>query len=249
MTTKPRLLVTGARGFVAQGFLATYGQHYEVVSFDIKDGQDLLNRSQLQTAMQGCQLVLHTAAIPAPREGHSFEDYFRQNVEATFNVAETAMVAGVARLVFTSSTTIYGIEGGIPFQYPITESQLFVSQYIKADQLACREIDLSYHVSKVMAEQILAWYGLNKKMQTVAIRIGPVGKVFLGTSVSLENAAQGLHLALQCPTPLWYEAFSIVDDVSHIDTQKAKQILGYTPAATAYQPDQIRSGLEARKAP
>lgn len=247
MTQKPRLLVTGAKGFVAQGFLAAYGQHFDVVPFDLADSQDLLNCEQLQVAMKDCQLVLHTAAIPAPREGKSFDDYFRQNVEATFNVAEAAMAAGVTRLVFTSSTTIYGIEGGIPFQYPIAESQPFVSQYLKADQLACRDIDLSYHVSKVMAEQILAWYGLNKKMQTVAIRIGPVGKVFLGTSVSLENAAQGLYRALTVATPMWYEAFSIVDDVQHINTQKAKDVLGYIPVPPNYAPEQVRSGLEARK--
>src|SRR5690554_3697073 len=129
---KPELLVTGSKGFVAQGFLAAHGGGFDVVEYDIKDGKDLLDRAQLEKAMQGCDLVLHTAAIPAPREGRTFEEYFRQNVEATFNVAETALKAGVKRLVFTSSTTIYGIEGGIPFQFPIIEGQPFISQYLKA---------------------------------------------------------------------------------------------------------------------
>jgi nucleoside-diphosphate-sugar epimerase len=246
--TKPKLLITGSKGYVAQGFIAAYGNEFDIVEYDIKDGCDLLNRQQLAKAMQECTLVLHTAAIPAPREGRTFDEYFRQNVEAMHLVAEEACKAYVKRLVFTSSTTIYGIEGGIPFQYPITESQPFVSQYLKADELACRDIDLSYHVSKVMAEQILAWYGLNKKMETVAIRIGPVDKVFLGTSVSTDNAAQGLYKALTCTTALWYEAFSIVDDVQHIDTQKAKAVLGYVPVMPNYPAESIRSDISARKA-
>ncbi|MGE3770744.1 MAG: NAD-dependent epimerase/dehydratase family protein [Bdellovibrionales bacterium] len=245
--SKPRLLITGSKGFVAQGFIKAYGNEFDIVEYDIQDGYDLLNCVLLERSMQGCDLVLHTAAIPAPREGRTFEEYFRQNVEATFNVAEAALSAGVKRLVFTSSTTIYGIEGGIPFNFPITESQPFVSQYLKADDLECRDIDLSYHISKVMAEQILAWYGLNKKMETAAIRIGPVGKVFLGTSVSLENAAQGIYKALVCKTPLWYEAFSIVDDIAHISTQKANVVLGYVPQNSNYAPEQIRSTIAARK--
>ena len=92
------------------------------------------------------------------------------------------------------STTIYGIEKGIPFQLPITEDQKVVSQYIKADDLKCKDVDLSYHMSKVMTEQIMAQHDLNKKIQTVALRFGPINTVFLGTSVSIDNATQALYL-------------------------------------------------------
>lgn len=241
-----KILLTGHLGYLGQQFLQRYSQNYEIVGYDTKEGDDILDYENLKQKMQGCQQVVHLAAIPKPVEGKSFEDYFRTNVEGTRNIARAAEELGVERIVYASSTTVYGIEGGIPFTIPITEEQPLVSQYITADRLSCRDVDLSYHMSKVMAEQIMAWYGLNKKLQTTALRFGPIGKVFLGTSVSDANAAQAIKLAIGYEGELWYEAFSIVDDLDHIDNTKAKDILGYQPERPSYPLEKIRSGLEAR---
>ena len=92
----------------------------------------------------------------------------------------------------------------------------------------------------------MAWYGLNKKLETVSLRFGPIGKVFLGTSVSDANAAQAIKLALDCNAELWYEPFSIVDDLDHIDNTKAKELLGYRPEQPRYPPEKIRSSVEDR---
>lgn len=241
-----KIFLTGYLGYLGQQFLQRYGKDYEIVGYDLKDGDDILDYDNLKQKMQGCQQVVHLAAIPKPVEGRSFEDYFKINVEGTRNIARAAEELGVERIIYASSTTVYGIEAGIPFSIPIKEDQPIVAQYITANQLSCRDVDLSYHVSKVMAEQIMAWYGLNKKLQTTALRFGPIGKVFLGTSVSDVNAAQAIKLALDYEGELWYEAFSIVDDLDHIDNSKAKGILGYVPEQPTYPPEKIRSGLEAR---
>ncbi|MDD9912854.1 MAG: NAD(P)-dependent oxidoreductase [Alphaproteobacteria bacterium] len=242
-----RILVTGHTGTVGQFFLSRYEQEYDVVGYSLSEGQDLLDVASLQKAMAGCDQVVHLAAIPKPMEGKTIDDYVQQNVQATLNVLNAAVEVGVKRVVFTSSTTIYGIEKGIPFATPIRENQPFVSQYLSAESLSCRDVDLSYHMSKVMAEQLLAWFGLNKKIQTVALRIGPVQKVFLGTSVSADNAAQAIHKALQSEKEFWYEPFSIVDaEVAHISIDKAKDLLGYQPTPTDYSESEIRSQLDAK---
>ena len=241
-----KILITGDKGYLGSEFVKKYGNEYEVIGFDIKDDLDLLDYPKLKEKMASCEQVVHLAAIPAPREGTTFEEYFENNVKATFNVAKAALENNVKRVIYASSTTIYGIERGIPFQVPIKEDQRFVSQYIPADKLTCRDIDLSYHVSKVMAEQILAWYGLNKKVQTVSLRFGPINKVFLGTSVSINNATQAIKLALEYQGGFWYEAFSIVDKLPHIDISKAKRILGYNPEKANYSGEQLRSTLEGR---
>lgn len=95
----------------------------------------------------------------------------------------------------------------------------------------------------------MAWYGLNKKIQTVALRFGPINKVFLGTSVSIYNATQAIKLAIDYIGELWYEPFSIVDELPHIDIDitKAKDILGYNPEKPNYSVEQIRSILEDRE--
>ncbi|MBL7159916.1 NAD(P)-dependent oxidoreductase [Candidatus Microgenomates bacterium] len=242
-----KILVTGHKGYLGREFIKRHGKDYEVVGFDLVDGNDLLDYERLAGKIKGCEQVVHLAAIPAPVEGKSIEDYFDNNVRATFNVAKAAYENRLKRIIYASSTTYYGIERGIPFSTPIKEDQKIVSQYIQVDQLSCREVDLSYHVSKVMAEQVMAWHGLNKKIQTVVLRFGPINKVFLGTSVSINNAVQAIKLALDYEDELWYEAFSIVDDLEHISNLKARKILGYKPEKPNYSQDQIHSLLDERE--
>lgn len=242
-----KILVTGDKGYLGSEFVNRYSSQYEFVGYDIAEGFDVLDYEMLLSRSEGCEQIVHLAAIPKPVEGKSFSDYFNTNVEATLNIAKVAEHHGVKRVIYASSTTIYGIEKGIPFTVPITEEQAFVSQYITADQLSCRDVDLSYHMSKVMAEQVMAWYGLNKKFETTALRFGPINKVFLGTSVSIENATQIICRAIECETELWYEAFSAVDEIDHISIEKAKRILGYEPETPHYTGEQIRSTVDDRK--
>jgi nucleoside-diphosphate-sugar epimerase len=241
-----KILVTGHKGLLGSAFVKRYGHIFEIVGYDLKDGEDLFDYSTLLLKMEGCEQVVHLAAIPAPVEGKTFEDYFNVNDRATFNVVRAALARGVKRIVYGSSTTIYGVEKGIPFSTPIKENQPFVSQYISADRLSCRDVDLAYHASKVIAEQIIAWHGLMKKIQVVALRFGPINKVFLGTSVSINNATQAIKLALESEREFWYEAFSIVDEIEHVDISKAKKFLGYQPEETTYSKEQIDSGLDSK---
>lgn len=92
----------------------------------------------------------------------------------------------------------------------------------------------------------MAWYGLNKIIQTIALRFGPINKVFLGTSVSIDNATQAIKLSLASDKEFWYEPFSIVDEIEHIDISKAKTLLGYRPETPSYSPEQIRSLLDKK---
>lgn len=235
-----KIFLTGCSGRLGTAFVNKFKDVYDIVGYDVQDGNDLLDYENLKEKMKGSLQVVHLAAIPGPRPGTSFEAYFKNNCQATLNVSRAATENGLKRLICASSTTVYGIERGIPFLTPITESQPFLSQYIKADKISCRDVDLSYHMSKVIAEQVIAWYGLMKNIQTVALRFGPINKVFLDTSVTTENALQAIKLAIDCEDELWYEAFSIVDEtVKHIDISKAKKILGYRPEKSNYSDDQI----------
>lgn len=244
---KMKIMVTGHKGFIGGHFVKTFADRYEIVGYDLKDGDDILDYDKLKERMKGCEVVVHEAAIPAPVPGKTYEDYIQTNVMGTFNILKAAYENGVKRVVYASSTTVYGIEGGIPFSYPIVEGQMFVSQYLKADDLSCRDIDLSYHTSKVMAEQMLAWYGLNKKIQTIALRYGPTEHVNLGSHVSIPNVLQATRLAVDSPKEFWYEAFSIVDgDVDYIDISKAREILDYKPEPATYPKDKVVATFEDR---
>ena len=238
-----KIFVTGHKGYLGSEFVKKYGNDYEIIGYDHKNNEELLDYKKLRNKMVGCEQVVHLAAIPKPIIGKSFDDYFDNNAKGTLNVLKAAVENNLIRVIYASSTSIYGIEKGIPFTTPIQEDNLFVSQYLPANRLSCRDIDLSYHMSKVMAEQIVAWYGLNKKIQTVALRFGPINKVFLGTSVSVNNSTQAIKLSLDFKKEFWYEPFSIVDEISHIDISKAKRVLGYKPKKPNYSKEQIHSTI------
>lgn len=241
-----KIFLSGHEGLLGSGFEKIYGNRYEITGYDIKDGDNLLDYPNLIKKMKGCEQVVHLAAIPRPVKGKGFEEYFEANDLSTLNVIKAAVATGAKRIIYASSTSIYGVEVGIPFKIPIKEDQPFVSQYIPADRLSCGNEYLAYHGSKVIAEQMLAWYGLTKKIQTVALRFGPVNVKYLGTSVSIENAAQAIHLVLDSRKEFWYEAFSIVDELDHIDISKAKRILGYHPEKPDYSKYLIVSELNEK---
>jgi nucleoside-diphosphate-sugar epimerase len=228
-----KIFITGSSGFVG-GELAKQLSDYELVKYDLVNGHDILNYEQLKAAMKGCDVVVHLAAIPAPREGKTFQDYFKTNCIGTFNVAQAALENNVKRVIFSSSTTYYGVERGIPFPKPIKEKNPIVTQFATTASLKCRDCDISYSTSKVIAEQVLANYGLNKKIDVIILRLGPVRKrgvddPFLGTQVSIDNAVHAIKQAIKLKEKLWYEAFTIMNAVRGVDISKAKKLLGYRP--------------------
>lgn len=69
---------------------------------------DINNARMLATAMDGADIVFHTAAIV--EEDGAREDYERINVEGTSTVCEVAREVGVKRVVHLSSVMVYGFD-------------------------------------------------------------------------------------------------------------------------------------------
>jgi UDP-glucose 4-epimerase len=70
---------------------------------------DILDRPALASAMRGADVVFHLAANADVRHGteHPERD-LEQNTIGTFNVLEAMRAAGVARIVFSSTGSVYG---------------------------------------------------------------------------------------------------------------------------------------------
>ena len=72
-------------------------------------------------------------------------------------------------------------------------------------------------------------------MQVVILRLGPIGGklgeswILEGITLKIKNAIQAIELAINVNKELWYEAFTITDDVKQVDISKAKKILEYKP--------------------
>ncbi len=86
-----------------KGFKEAYGEKFHLVEGDVRD------RSSVEAACEGIDFVLHEAALPSvPR---SVEEPFLTNeinVGGTLNVLLAAREKKVKRVVFASSSSIYG---------------------------------------------------------------------------------------------------------------------------------------------
>lgn len=230
-----KILITGANGFVGTELVKEISKENEVVTFDLENEQNILDFEQLKKSMKGSDIVVHLAAIKGPNENKKFEDYFELNDIGTLNVAKACLETGIKKLIYASSTGYYGVEVGIPYQKPIKENNLVVTQHVEVDELNCRDCDLAYSTSKVIAEQILANYGLRKKFQVIILRFGPIGDKsgtkwnLDGITLKVKNAVQSIKKSINNKNEIWYEAFTITDKVEGVDISKAEKLLNYQP--------------------
>jgi len=163
-----RILVTGADGFIGSHLteaLVRAGQEvrafvfynsfnswgwldrcapdvagrFEVFAGDIRDPHGV------HTAMQGCESVLHLAALIAiPYSYHSPDTYVDTNIKGTLNVVNAARALGLAKVVHTSTSEVYGTARFVPIteEHPLQGQSPYSASKIGADQIA-----LSFHQS------------------------------------------------------------------------------------------------------
>lgn len=231
-----KIFITGSSGFIGGELVKHLEQKHEIVTYDISNHQDILDYDKIKSLMKGCEVVVHLAAHRKPYEDKTFKDYFETNCQGTFNIAQGAMECGVKKFIYTSSTSYFGIENGIPYVKPIKDENPIMTQHVKVEDLTCRDCDIAYSTSKVIGEQVLANFGLTKKMQVIILRIGPTRergeyRPFgdLKLHLKIENALQVLEKAIESKKELWYEAFTITDELDEVDISKAKKILNYKP--------------------
>ena len=71
-------------------------------------GGDILRRDLLEEAMRGMDGVFHLAALWLLHCHDYPESAFEVNIRGTFNVIQACLKAGVRRMVFSSSASVYG---------------------------------------------------------------------------------------------------------------------------------------------
>ena len=110
---------------------------FEVFAGDIRDPNGV------RTAMKGCDVVLHLAALIAiPYSYHSPDTYVDTNIKGTLNVVQAARDLGVSRVVHTSTSEVYGTARSVPIgeDHPLQSQSPYSATKIGADQIA-----LSFH--------------------------------------------------------------------------------------------------------
>jgi nucleoside-diphosphate-sugar epimerase len=120
-------LITGGSGFLGINlcrYLLARGQRVrtlDIAPFDYPERGaveaivgDVRDRSAVERAIEGVEIVVHAAAALPLCQG---EVIFSTDVEGTRTVLESSFSHGVSRVIFTSSTSVYGI----PDHHPLLE--------------------------------------------------------------------------------------------------------------------------------
>jgi NAD dependent epimerase/dehydratase len=113
-------------------------------SLDVFSG-DIRDPNGVRNAMRGVDVVFHLAALIAiPFSYHSPDTYVETNVKGTLNIVQAARDLGVARVVHTSTSEVYGTARFVPIteEHPLQGQSPYSASKIGADMIA-----MSFHSS------------------------------------------------------------------------------------------------------
>src|SRR4051794_22775593 len=170
--TGPTSLVTGGAGFIGSHIahaLSERGHHVRILDnfssgsrsnlaelagdVEVFEG-DLRSYERVAAAVRGCDYVFHQGALPSvPRSVQDPLTSSEVNVGGTLNVVLASRDAGVRRLMFASSSSVYGDAPGMPRAETQPTSPL-----------------APYAVSKLAAEQYCRVAHLVYGLETVCLR-------------------------------------------------------------------------------
>jgi len=174
-----KVVVTGAAGFIGSHLVERLlGEGHEVTGVDgfvdfypraVKEKnlrlarahprfrlvEGLLQDIPLDGLLEGAGQVYHLAAQAGVRSswGREFQLYTDHNVLATQRLLEAAVAAGVPRLVYASSSSVYGDSVALPLH----------------EDAACRPLS-PYGVTKLAAENLACLYERNHGLPAVSLR-------------------------------------------------------------------------------
>jgi UDP-glucuronate 4-epimerase len=117
--------------------------------------EERLQDAELVRILDGTDHVYHLAAQAGVRSswGREFSHYTEHNVLATQRLLEAALVAGRPRVVYASSSSVYGDAPSLPLR----------------EDGFCRPIS-PYGVTKLAAEHLCTLYHRNHGLATVSLR-------------------------------------------------------------------------------
>jgi len=247
-----KVLVTGSAGRVGRAIhirLATAG--HAVAGLDNSPSSttqwvgDINDTGLLAKAVRGMDAVVHTAALHAPHVPYATEATFRRiNVDGTRRLLDAASAAGVGRIVFTSTTALYGKAATPP------------DRAGWVDEALVPQPQTIYHRTKLEAEDLLTEAALHGGPPLRILRMSrcfpePVqvmAALRLHRGVDVRDVA-GAHLAaLMHPGPA--HARFVISGATPFQAQDAVELLADAPAVLARRaPDLLAAFAWRRWAP
>jgi UDP-glucose 4-epimerase len=182
---------------------------------------DLTDLGDAFAVVRGHDVVVHCAALPEPTRNVA-STVFRNNVMATFNVAEACVRLGADRLVNVSSETVTGMAFA---------ERAFHAPYAQIDEELVGHPQDPYALAKTFGEQLMDAMVARSDVQAVSVRpswvqwegnyersLGPwlrdplacEPSVSFWSYVDVYDLAHALRLACECELHDWHEAVYVV---------------------------------------
>jgi len=130
---------------------------FQFIKHDITKPLDQINHSILKDV----DIIYHYAAINGTKYFYEIPlDVLRVNVKGTMNILEYATKIGVKKIVFASSSEVYGE----PLYYPTDEDHPIILPEVNNPRY-------SYAASKVIGEYYIVWYSKTYGIKYLILRI------------------------------------------------------------------------------
>ena len=187
--------------------------------------------------MKGNDAIVHTAALHGIHKGKfSDHDFLDVNVIGTYNVLNVAYKLGIKKVIYTSSTSVYGAS-----KSNIKEEAIYINEDTIKDPIDIND------VTKANGELLVNYFNKEYRMNCISLRIGRFfksGDVFndqlakLHGGIDILDVVQGIKAALLLKD-FTYNTFCLSsyvpfskDDLKSLIGNASQKIEEYYPGAT-----------------
>lgn len=193
---------------------------------------DVADYDALRPAFDGIDSVIHLAG--ASEVDSTWEDVLQANIVGTRNVFAAAADAGVAQVVYASSTHAVAMHEreAAPQVYDIEDARVF-------DESVPLRPDSLYGASKAFGEVLGRFYSERHGLRVICVRIGWVnnGRLPQGGSrraaalwLSDDDCVQLFRRALEADDVRYAIVYGTSDNARQIwDLSSARRLLGFDP--------------------
>jgi nucleoside-diphosphate-sugar epimerase len=243
-----RVLVTGLSGLIGGAVHRRLAGRYELTALNRRDvpgvrcvQADVADFAAIRPAFDGQDVVVHLSAVLGDA---TWDELLHANVVGVYNVFEAARQAGVKRVLFASSGSVFG---GYARQAPY--NALLEGRYDGAlsswPMLTHESLPYPagvYGCSKLWGESLARHFADTSDLSMICLRFGVVNLADRPTDTrhfpiwcSQRDAAQIVERCIEAPDNLKFDIFFVTSNNrwGYRDLSHAREGVGYEPQDAA----------------